>query len=38
VFCTIAAMPLTWLVIGTDRTREATLGFYPSGLKAVGAD
>ena len=38
VFCTIAAMPLTWLVIGTDRTREATLGFYPSGLKAVRAD
>jgi Kef-type K+ transport system membrane component KefB len=38
VFCTVAAMPLTRLIIGTDRTREATLGFYPQGLKAARAE
>lgn len=38
VFCTIVAMPLTWLMIGRDRTREATLGYYPQGLKPVRAD
>ena len=38
VFCTIAAMPLTWLIIGTNGTREATLGFYPQGLKPARAE
>lgn len=38
VFCTIAAMPLTWLVVGTDRTREATLGYHAQGLKSVPAE
>ena len=38
VFCTIAAMPLTWRIIGTDRTREATLGFYPAGLTTARAE
>jgi Kef-type K+ transport system membrane component KefB len=38
VFCTIAAMPLTWLVIGSERTREATLGFFPPSLNTVRAD
>ena len=38
VFCTVAAMPLTRLIIGTDRTREATLGFYPPGFKTARAE
>ena len=38
VFCTVAAMPLTRLIIGTDRTREATLGFGPPGFKAARAE
>jgi hypothetical protein len=31
-------MPLTWLVIGSERTREATLGFFPPSLNTVRAD
>ena len=37
VFCTILAMPLTRLIIGTDRTREATLGFRSLGMEPGAA-
>ncbi len=38
VFCTLAAMPLTRLIVGTDGRREATLGGGPSGLQTVRAE
>jgi K+:H+ antiporter len=38
VFCTLAAMPLTRLIVGTDRRREATLGDRPSGLQMARAE
>ncbi len=37
VFCTVLAMPLTRLIIGTDRTRDATLGFHALGLQSSPA-
>jgi len=38
ILCTVAAMPLTRLIIGTSRRREATLGSGPSGLQTARAD
>ena len=38
IFCTIAAMPLTRLIIGTDRRREATLGDRSPGLQTARAE
>ena len=35
IFCTLAAMPLTRLIIGTNRSREATLGGRSSGLQTA---
>lgn len=37
VLCTVLAMPLTRLIIGTDRTRDATLGFHALGLQSSPA-
>jgi len=37
VFCTVLAMPLTRFIIGTDRTRDATLGFHALGLQSSPA-
>jgi Kef-type K+ transport system membrane component KefB len=34
VFCTILAMPLTRLIVGRGRTREALIGFHGGGLQA----
>jgi Kef-type K+ transport system membrane component KefB len=38
ILCTIAAMPLTRLIIGTNRSREATLGNHVSGLQTARAE
>lgn len=38
IFCTLAAMPLTRLIVGTDRRREATLGARSSGLQMARAE